>query len=231
MNAPQRNFAWWAKQHFNAIWWTTFVACAAPACWLAAAWMNGSLGVNPLNRLQAFTGRWAVTMLLISLAITPARRLSMKISQAMLARYGKRVSDWNWLIRLRRQLGLFAFFYASLHVGVYLGLDVGLDGQAIVGDLQDRPSLLIGLLAFALLIPLAATSNQLSIRMLGRGWRRLHMASYSIAVLAITHDWLQMKVGRFDPWPYTLALVVLLAARAVAWRRGDRGPGVEEKER
>jgi len=226
MSAPARNLAWLVKHHFGKVRVASFVLCLSPALWLGGEWLTGSLGINPLNRLLHFTGRWALIMLTISLSVTPARRLSVWISQAVRARYGKRVSDWNGLIRLRRQFGLFTFFYACLHVASYVAFDAGPDLDAIRDDVLQRPFILVGSAAFALLIPLAATSNQAAIRFLGRSWRRLHTLSYVIAILAIVHFWIQAKVGEAKPLPYTVGLVALLA-----WRLGDRGVGGEIKER
>jgi methionine sulfoxide reductase heme-binding subunit len=231
MDGPRHNLAWLAKHHFGKVRVASFVLCLCPALWLAGEWLTGTLGINPLNRLLHFTGRWALILLTITLTVTPARRLSVWISQGLHARYGKRVSDWNWLIRLRRQLGLYTFFYAGLHLATYIAFDAGPDVAAIRDDAAERPFILLGMSAFALLVPLAATSNQAAMRALGRGWRRLHMATYAIAVLAIVHFWIQVKVGDIRPLPYSLTLAVLLAWRVQAWRRGDTSAGVEVKER
>lgn len=231
MDGPGRNLAWLARHHFGKLRAASFALCLSPALWLAGESLLGALGVNPLNRLLHFTGRWAVIMLTITLAVTPVRRLSVWVSQNMHARYGKRVSDWNWLIKLRRQLGLFTFFYAGLHLTIYLKFDTGIDIAVIRDDVLERPFILLGFTAFALLIPLAATSNQVAMRALGKSWRRLHLLSYAIAVLAVTHFWILVKLGDRSPWPYTLVLAVLLALRLHAWWLGERGPGVEVKER
>jgi methionine sulfoxide reductase heme-binding subunit len=223
--------AWLVKHHFGLLRWASFVVCLGPALWLGAEWQTGTLGINPLNRLLHFSGRWALIMLLVTLAVTPLRRLSVRVSQLVHARYGKRLSDWNWLIRLRRQFGLFAFFYAGLHLAVYLAFDAGLDGQAIRDDALERPFILLGLAAFVLLLPLAATSNRAAIRFLGRAWRRLHLLTYPIAVLAAIHFWLQMKVGQSAPLGYSIVLALLLAVRAIAWRSGDRAASVEAPAR
>jgi sulfoxide reductase heme-binding subunit YedZ len=227
MQAPVRNLAWFATQHFVLVRRLSFLACLTPALWLSGEWLTRTLGVNPLNRLLHFTGRCAMVMLLITLSITPVRRFSMKLSQLVRARFGKRVSDWNWLIRLRRQLGLFTFFYACLHMACYAVLDAGLDLASIRDDILERPFIVAGFCAYILLVPLAATSNQASMRALGRNWQRLHTLSYLIAVLALTHFWMQMKLGHATPVPDSVVLTVLLAARFYAWRMGDRSRSVE----
>lgn len=228
---PARNLQWLVRHRFGAIRLASFLGCLAPAAWLITEWLTDSLGVNPLNRLLHFTGRWALIMLLVTLTVTPARRLSVWLSQTSHAHFGKRLSDWNWLIRLRRQLGLFAFFYACLHLAIYAGLDAGFDLGAILDDAHDRPFILLGFSGFALLVPLAATSNAYAIRTLGRHWQKLHSATYVIAILAIAHFWMQMKLGHTTYLPYALVLALLFAARILVWKRGDRGVVVEAKER
>ena len=230
MDAPVRNLAGLARHHFGRIRLVSFVLGLLPAAWLSGEWLAGALGVNPLNRLLRFTGSWALVMLMVTLAVTPARRLSVWISQTLQARHGRRVLDWNWLIRLRRQFGLFCFFYACLHLSVYVAFDAGLDLASIRDDALQRPFVCIGLAAFGLLIPLAATSNPYAIRALKRNWRRLHTLTYLIAVLALAHFWFQMKVGETRPWPDSIVVTVLLASRLWTWLK-DRDTGVEVKER
>jgi sulfoxide reductase heme-binding subunit YedZ len=226
-----RNLAWAAKHHFGTIRWASFALWLAPAAWLMGEWLSDSLGVNPLNRLLHFSGRWALIMLLVTLGVTPLRRLSVRIAQVVHARYGKRVADWNWLVRLRRQLGLFAFFYACLHLAVYLFLDAGLDGAALRDDISERPFVAIGFAAFVLLVPLALTSNRAAIRHLGRTWQHLHALSYPIAVLAVGHFALQMKIGQHAALPYAAVLALLLLARVLGRRRARGADANEDDER
>jgi methionine sulfoxide reductase heme-binding subunit len=231
MGRPGGNPAWLAKHHFGKVRLLSFTLALSPALWLGGEWLSDSLGINPLNRLLHFTGRWALILLAVTLAVTPARRLSVFISRTAHARYGKRVSDWNWLIRLRRQFGLFTFFYACLHLAVYIVFDAGLAMASVRQDLAERRFIVFGFIAFALLVPLAATSNHAAMRILGRSWRRLHTLSYVIAALAIVHFWGHVKFGDMDPLPYSIAMVLLLTSRAVAWRMGERSAGIEVKER
>jgi sulfoxide reductase heme-binding subunit YedZ len=231
MVPPRRNLAWLAKHHFGKVRIASFLLCSAPGLWLGYECLSDSLGINPLNRLLHFTGRWALILLTVSLAVTPARRLSVFISQTAHARYGKRVSDWNWLIRLRRQFGLFTFFYACLHLMVYVVFDSGPDMSSILDDAVQRSFIIVGFAAFTLLIPLAITSNQFAMRLLGGVWRKLHSLTYLIAALALTHFWIQAKVGDSSPLPYSIALGALLASRLLAWRMGERTSGMEVKER
>jgi sulfoxide reductase heme-binding subunit YedZ len=231
MSRPTRNLGWWAKHHFGKVRVASFVAFTCPALWLWGEWLTGSLGVNPLNRLLRFTGEWALIMLTITLAVTPLRRFSVWLSQVVHARYGKRMSDWNWMVRLRRQFGLFTFSYACLHLAFYAVLDAGGDLLAIRDDMLERPFILLGFAAFACLVPLAATSNQFAMRALGGIWRRLHMLSYGVAVLALVHFWLQVKVGETRPLADSIVLGLLLFARLHAWWTRERVPDDETVER
>ena len=133
------NLAWLAKHHFEWMRWGSFALFLAPALWLLGEWCVGAMGINPLSHLLRFTGTWAVIMLSVTLSVTPLRRLSVRVSQAVHARYGKRVSDWNWLVRLRRQFGLFTFFYAGMHASAYVAFDVGPELAAIRDDVLERP--------------------------------------------------------------------------------------------
>ncbi|HET7617700.1 MAG TPA: protein-methionine-sulfoxide reductase heme-binding subunit MsrQ, partial [Vicinamibacterales bacterium] len=131
-----------------------FVAALIPTAWLIWATLTGNLGVNPAETLQLQTGRWGLRFLLLTLAVTPVRRLT----------------GWNPIIRFRRMLGLFAFYYASLHLLTYLLLDQGFAWEAIAADIVKRPFITVGFAAFVLMVPLALTSTQASIRRLGRRW-------------------------------------------------------------
>jgi methionine sulfoxide reductase heme-binding subunit len=203
------------------------LACAAPAAWLALGAATDALGPHPLNRLLHVSGRTALVLLLVTLCVTPARRLCIAVAQHLSSRWGKRISDWNGLVRLRRQLGLFVAFYASLHVGLYVALDVTPDVELLLADVRERPLVLVGLASFVLVAVLAATSNAAAMRALGPLWRRLHTLSYVAAVLALVHFWLQVKVGQAGPWFDTIVLAALLVLRVQAWRTGARAPAVE----
>jgi len=204
-----------------------FGLCLSPALWLAGEWALDALGPNPLNRLLHFSGRTALLLLLLTLAVSPLRKLSVALARAVHARFGKRLADWNWLIRLRRQLGLFTFAYAVLHVALYVALDIGPSWAAVLDDGADRPFVLLGWLGLALLLPLAATSTNAAMRLLGPWWRRLHLLAYGAAAFGVVHFGLQAKVGQNWPWLETAALVLLLAGRLRAWWHGDRAPAAE----
>jgi sulfoxide reductase heme-binding subunit YedZ len=189
-----------------------FVLSLAPLARLVLAgslgWFDG-LGANPVEFVTRSTGTWTLVFLCLSLAITPLRRLT----------------GANWLVRLRRMLGLFAFFYAMLHFTTYLWFDQFFDLQAIFKDVVKRPFITMGFLAFVLMIPLAVTSTDGMLRRLGRRWSQLHRLVYVVAVAAILHYWWH-KSGKNDysqvAW-YAAAVVLMLGWRVVDRFRA-RGP-------
>ncbi|WP_213781507.1 protein-methionine-sulfoxide reductase heme-binding subunit MsrQ [Caballeronia sp. dw_276] len=167
---------------------------------------TGGLGANPIEFITRSTGLWTLVFLCITLAVTPVRRLT----------------GFNALLRFRRMLGLFAFFYVVLHFTTYIWFDKWFDVFAILKDIAKRPFIMVGFAAFVLLIPLAITSPKAMVRKLGRRWQMLHKLIYPIAALAILHFW-WMKAGKHDlilPKIYGAIVVVLLAWRVIVWLRG-----------
>ncbi|MEE4376727.1 MAG: protein-methionine-sulfoxide reductase heme-binding subunit MsrQ [Candidatus Competibacteraceae bacterium] len=158
------------------------------------------LGVNPVETLTHHTGEWGLRLLLITLAITPLRG----------------ITGWCWLLRFRRMLGLFAFFYVVLHFATYLVFDQFFDLHAIVQDVLKRPYITVGFAAFLLLIPLAATStNAMMKRLGGRRWQRLHRLVYAISVLAVLHYLWLVKADLTEPLVYGAILALLLGYRVI----------------
>lgn len=183
-----------------------FVLCLIPAARLALGWQADTLGANPVETLTRDSGEWALRFLLLTLTVTPLRRLS----------------GLHWLLRLRRMLGLYAFAYAATHFALYLWLDQFFDWGAIARDLLERPFISVGFAAFVLLLPLAATSNAFAIgRLGGRRWQALHRAVYGIAILAVVHFWWLVKADLREPLLYAAILAVLLGLRAW-WREQER---------
>jgi sulfoxide reductase heme-binding subunit YedZ len=177
-----------------------FVLSLLPFARLALGAMRGTLGVNPIEFITRSTGTWTLSFLLITLSVTPLRR----------------VTGWNWLIRLRRMLGLYAFFYACLHFTTYVWLDQFFAVAAIVKDVFKRPFITVGFAAFVLLVPLAATSTHAMMRRLGgRNWQRLHYLVYLIACLGVTHYWWLVKKDVTQPMWFASVLVLLLGFRVV----------------
>ena len=181
--------------------------------WLACLWQlivlvyeaaTNSLGPDPTAKIELSTGYTTLLLLIVSLAITPVRRLVPRLS---------------WLIKFRRLLGLFAFFYATLHLLTYVALYAGFDVNTMLTDIAKRRFITIGLAAWLLLLPLAATSTTWAIRKLGgKRWNQLHKLVYLAAVCGVIHYWWQVKPGVLSPLRLTVVLGVLLLARPVlAW--------------
>jgi sulfoxide reductase heme-binding subunit YedZ len=180
-----------------------FLAALAPFLWLLFRTLTGRLSANPIEDITLTTGIWALRLLLVTLAITPLRRLT----------------GWNYIIQYRRMLGLFAFFYATLHLLIYVVLDQGLAFGFILADIAKRPYITAGMTAFALMIPLAITSTRGWIRRLGRRWQMLHRLVYVSAAAACLHFLWKVKVAIGEPVYYAAILAVLLLFRLVWWGR------------
>ncbi len=166
-----------------------------------------TLGANPIEKITRITGYWTLTFLLISLTLTPLRRML----------------GWLWLIRLRRMLSLFAFFYACLHFLTYLVLDQFFDWDTIIKDIIKRPYITVGFAAFLLMIPMAVTSTDAMIRRLGgKRWRSLHRLVYWCAVGGVVHYWWLVKKDLTNPITFAVCLGLLLGIRLLYWLRGLR---------
>jgi sulfoxide reductase heme-binding subunit YedZ len=184
----------------------TWLACLAPAAWLVWGAVTNNLGPDPTAAMAFTTGLATLRLLLITLAITPLRRLSTRL---------------NWLIKFRRLLGLFAFFYATLHMLTYVALYSGFSIAAMESDITKRRFITMGVAAYLLLLPLALTSTTWAIRKLGgKNWNRLHKLIYVAAICGVIHYWWQVKPGVLKPLDVTILLAVLLVARPIlAWNQ------------
>ena len=180
-----------------------FVVCLLPFIALAMGAVNDTLGTNPVETMTHETGEWTLRFLLLTLLITPLRRLSGN----------------SWLIRLRRMFGLYAFFYACLHFLTYIWFDHYFDWMEIVKDIPKRPFITVGFIAFVLLVPLAFTSTNAMMRRLKKNWTRLHKLVYVIAVLGILHFLWLVKADTLEPLGYASILLVLLCYRAYYQRK------------
>lgn len=219
-----------------------------PFLWLLEQYRSGALELeaDPVNAITHFTGNWALWLLLVSLAVTPVRRMHPKLSN---------------LIRFRRMLGLYAFFYASLHLATYVFLFSGYDVQTafegvkqgrvgevwtqwkitwpgILDDLEKRRFIQVGLFSWVVLLALAATSPMFMLRRMGgRNWQRLHRWVYVAAAAGCVHYWWLVKAGVRTPLPDTVVLGGLLGARVLwwGWKLRGRGKGtsglIDAKER
>jgi sulfoxide reductase heme-binding subunit YedZ len=177
----------------------TWIACLWPFALLVYGAVTNTLGADPTANITLTTGYNTLLLLILSLAITPLRILSPRLS---------------WLIRFRRLLGLFAFFYGTLHLLTYIALYAGFDVNVMLADIEKRRFITIGVAAWLMLVPLAATSTNWSIRKLGgKRWSRLHKLVYLAAICAIIHYWWQVKPGVLSPLRLTIVLAILLLAR------------------
>jgi methionine sulfoxide reductase heme-binding subunit len=176
-----------------------FALCLIPAALVVgdAFEISGRLGANPIEEIQDRFGYWGLRFVLITLSVTPLRQISGR----------------NWILRFRRMLGLFAFFYILMHFLTWLILDQSLLMSAIKEDIFERPFITIGFSAFLILIALASTSTNGMRRRLGKRWQQLHYGVYAVGVLGVWHYWWQVKLDVTDPLIYAAILVVLLGYR------------------
>ena len=183
-----------------------FLLCLAPFAWLVWRTFTGDLGAAPYEELEKQTGRWTLRILGATLAITPLRRL-----------FG-----WNGLIRYRRMLGLWVFFYATIHLSAYLWLDMQWDASDIIEDIVEHKYITIGMFAYLTLIPLAITSTRGWIRRLGRRWQKLHRLIYVTAIAGTIHYLWAVKKDTFLPLVYLTIAILLLGYRLIVWMRARR---------
>ncbi|HEX5708345.1 MAG TPA: protein-methionine-sulfoxide reductase heme-binding subunit MsrQ [Pyrinomonadaceae bacterium] len=184
-----------------------FVNCLVPGLLLAWDWWRGSLGADPLNFITRSTGTLTLVFLVLTLAVTPARKLT----------------GANWLIKFRRMLGLYAFFYGSLHLLTYVWFDKAFNLRAVLTDVAQRRFILVGMLAFALMIPLAVTStNKMIKRVGGKRWARLHRLVYVSAVTGVLHFYLLVKADTTKPLLFGAAVALLLGYRLLVSYRQAR---------
>jgi len=191
-----------------------FLACLVPLALLVWGALHNSLGANPIEAITHSTGNCTLTFLLITLAITPLRRLTRQY----------------WLIGLRRMLGLFAFFYGTLHLMTYVWLDKFFDVHEMLADIAKRRFITAGMTAYVLMIPLGLTSTQWAIRKLGgKRWQTLHRLIYFSAAAGVIHYVWLVKADLKKPLEYAAVLGVLMVYRAVAWLVARRSVGAIAK--
>ena len=183
-----------------------FLACLVPFALAVGDLFSitGSLGANPIEELQDRFGNWGLRFVMITLTVTPLRKISGKV----------------WLLRFRRMLGLFTFFYVLVHFLTWLILDQGMLWSAIVEDVTERPFITIGFTAFVLLTAMALTSTTGMRRRLGKRWIKLHYSVYIVGILGVWHYWWQVKADIAEPLVYAAILTILLGYRI--WRRRAR---------
>ncbi len=191
-----------------------FALCLVPALLIVTDLfeITGRLGANPVEEILDRFGYWGLRFVMIALAVTPLRR----------------ITGWNWLVRFRRMLGLFAFFYVLMHFLTWLVLDQGLYLSGIVEDIVERPFITIGMVALVLLTAMAITSTNGMRRRLGKRWDRLHYSAYVVGVLGVWHYWWQVKADILEPLIYALILSALLGHRL--WQRVRGRPATSARQ-
>ena len=197
------------RDHVTALKALLFATCLVPLAWLAWDALHDGLGADPVAALEHRSGDWALRILLATLAITPLRRLTGRAE----------------LVRFRRMLGMFAFFYACAHLTIYVVIDLGAYWSQLFADVVKRPYITVGFAAWLLLIPLAVTSTRGMMRRLGRHWQRLHRLVYVIALLAVLHFLWLVKADHREPLLYLaiFAALMLLRIRGTFVRRSALG--------
>ncbi len=196
-------------------------AALLPAAWLAwqvrneAVYGSGALGADPVAAIEHFLGLWALRFLVLTLAVSPLRQLTGRTE----------------LLQFRRMLGLYAFFYATLHFAAWLVLDLRGAWADVLKEIAERPYITVGFLAWLLLVPLAATSTRAAMRRLGRTWGRLHRLVYAIAALAVLHFWWVVKSDIREPAIYAGLVALLLGWRLRRWLSQRARSGSSEASR
>ena len=186
-----------SKKQMSWIKASAFLLASFPFIRLIWLGVHDNLSANPIEFIERSTGFWALLILLITLSLTPIRLITNRV----------------WQLQLRRMLGLFMFFYACLHIAIYLWLDFSFVWADISKDIIKHPRILLGFFAFILTIPLAITSNKAMVRRLGERWKQLHQLVYLIAILGVVHFWWLVKKDIREPLLYASILLLLLAIR------------------
>lgn len=192
------------KQTIERLKWLIFSVSLLPLVWLSYVLLTNQLGANPIEAVTRETGLWALRFIMVTLLISPLRKLT----------------GINEFIRFRRMLGLYAFFYASIHMLLYLGLDQFFDIREIWLDIIKRPFITIGFISFILLIPLTVTSTDKMLKKMGgRRWKKLHYLIYMVIMLSCVHFYMLVKQDKVEPLIYLFMTILLLGVRVFKQQR------------
>ena len=193
-----------------------FVISACPFFWMLHGYYRDELGINPFENLMKVSGHSAMIFLILSLSITPLRRwLTFTFKRLRVIKWGKRISDWNVLIRMRRMLGLYSFFYCTLHGFVYFEFELDWLYSEILWELRERQFINLGLISWVVLLVLSITSPSYIQKRMRRWWRRVHRLVYPLALLACLHFFLASKPTDQDPYIYAFFVGILLGHRLI----------------
>ncbi|WP_305910108.1 protein-methionine-sulfoxide reductase heme-binding subunit MsrQ [Methylomarinum sp. Ch1-1] len=188
-----------SKQAWGLIKLAVFIVCLTPFLLLCLDTWQDNLGANPIEALHIRLGDWALRFLCLNLFLSPYKHLTGQ----------------HWVNRFRRMLGLYCFFYAFMHLLVYIVLDLSLSSQALLDEIRESPYILFGLITFVLLLPMAMTSSKNMQRRLGKNWKRLHSLIYPAAITAVLHYILLVKSDLNEPLIYADIVLILLAYRLI----------------
>jgi len=191
------------KLSANKIWWSMLLALLLPLLFLAVDIANENLGADPVKAVHIRLGDWSLRLLCLTLLVTPLQTITL----------------WRGMADFRQLLGLLCWFYASLHVWVYIAVDQGWQWQLIAGDMMESKYIWFGLLSYVILLLLALTSSVFAMRLLGRFWKKLHRYIYLAAVAASIHYFWQLKGNLAEPTVYAVLISLLLLFRLVSWLR------------
>lgn len=198
------------RKTINKILWL-FSAC--PALYLLVRYVQNELTQNPFEYLIQFTGHWAIVFFLLSFAITPVRRWLRYLASNNKWSYGKRLTDWNFLIYHRRLLGLCSFYYACIHFFIYLNFELDFDWNELYFEITERVFITLGLVSWLLLLVLALTSPDFMQKRLKKNWRTIHKLVYLAAPILLGHIILEAKMLHWHHWNYLILLLILLFHR------------------
>lgn len=188
------------------LWWVMMLLGLTPLIGLAYLLLFDRLGANPIQAIHFYLGDWTLRFLCLSLAISPLRK----------------ITTWKWPLGYRRMIGLFTFFYASLHVLNYLWVDHALVWSSIARDIIESPYIIMGVIAYAIVLPMAITSTIAWQKRLGRNWKTLHRFIYLAAITTMLHYFWHLKGNLAEPLFYSVILGLLLGFRLLAWWQGKR---------
>lgn len=205
-----------------------FMTSLAPGLQLFYRYHSDQLGINGLETLLDTSGMSALWLYILTLAVTPLRRILSYICIQFRWLYGKRLGDWNWMVRVRRMLGVFAFLYGLFHFLIFFYFELDLGFAELLYEVDQRPFIIAGMLALILLLPLFLTSTDWSMRIFRKNWRRLHRLMYPVGLLVALHFLWLTKPGVYDAYPYAFVIILLLLFRVfnhykIVFRREDDG--------
>lgn len=205
----------WLNKKVTLIKWLVFIFSAYPGTVLIYQYQTHQLGINGLETLTRTTGYCALILFIITLAITPLRRTLSYLMILIYTQYGKRLGDWNWLIKCRRLVGVLSFIYALVHFLIFFYFELDFEISEFKYEIEEKPFIIFGFTALSMLLLLFLTSTNASMRLLKKNWRRLHRLMYPTAACIAAHYLTLTKPGVYDAYPYAILIILLLVFRVL----------------